>query len=195
MSDISPEEKLLRLIRNNKKAASAPSARHTVLLTSGFFLKIRRWVNVRFFLYLIMGLAFIYWVYAFFIDAALTERMSAAVAQKLSKESAPALTPGAQEKPLDYYMEGLKNSPVFKEGVQESAASGTEERMDPELVKNLNLIGVISGEIPEAAIEDKKAQKTHQVQQGQFVGEFQVEKITSNKVTLNYKGRRYDLTL
>lgn len=99
-----------------------------------------------------------------------------------------------ENKPFEYYVEAAKGKQIFGgEVLQESGA--VPVRGSAELVKDLNLLGVISGENPQAVIEDKKIQKSFTVTKGQFVGEFQVEDIKDGKVMLNYQGQRFELSI
>ena len=60
---------------------------------------------------------------------------------------------------------------------------------------NLGLVGIIPGADPQAIIEDKKAQKTYYLIKGQSVNGIILEDINENKVTLNYGGKKTILFL
>ena len=64
-----------------------------------------------------------------------------------------------------------------------------------DLVKQLNLVGIIAGENPQAVIEDKNTQKTYYLNKGQFLGEIQLEDILEGKIIINHKGQRFELYL
>jgi type II secretory pathway component PulC len=64
-----------------------------------------------------------------------------------------------------------------------------------ELMKEINLLGVISGANPQAVIEDKKSGKTYYVTEGQMIGDFQVEEIGYGKIILNYNGQKFELNI
>ncbi|MDD5465930.1 MAG: hypothetical protein PHP73_06285 [Candidatus Omnitrophica bacterium] len=97
-------------------------------------------------------------------------------------------------KPYDFYTQGIKNKQIF--GVV--SAQSTQESnitVGANLIKDINLLGVISGDSPQAVIEDKKSQKTYYVTKGQMMGEFQVENIGDGKIILNYSGQRFELSI
>lgn len=60
---------------------------------------------------------------------------------------------------------------------------------------NLKLLGVIAGQKPQAIIEDSVEQKSYEVGVGDYFKDFLVEDIGSGKVSLSYKGSRFDLFL
>ena len=97
-------------------------------------------------------------------------------------------------KPYDFYTQGIKTKQIFGAAsaglTQESAVT-----VGADLIKDINLLGVISGDSPQAIIEDKKSQKTYYVTIGQLIGEFQVEDIGDGKIILNYSGQRFELSI
>jgi hypothetical protein len=62
-------------------------------------------------------------------------------------------------------------------------------------VRDIGLVAILSGDNPQAALEDKSSQKVYYVTPGQFIGDIQVEAIKEGKVLLNDKGTRYELFL
>jgi hypothetical protein len=97
-------------------------------------------------------------------------------------------------KPFEFYLEGAKNRQIFA-GTLAQGTALPASAASADLIKEVNLVGIIAGENPQAIIEDKKSQKTYYVSKGQFVGEFQVDDILEGKIILNYKGQRYELYL
>lgn len=61
------------------------------------------------------------------------------------------------------------------------------------LVKNLNLLGIITGENTQAVIEDKEKKKTFFLYQGDSFGEFTVYDIKDSEVILDYKDEKIAL--
>lgn len=59
----------------------------------------------------------------------------------------------------------------------------------------LNLIGISSGDNLQAIIEDKSKNKTYFLYEGQSGEDIRIEKITPDKVILDYKGIRMELSL
>lgn len=97
-------------------------------------------------------------------------------------------------KPFDFYTQGIKSKQIF--GV--ASAQLTQESnvaVGVNLIKDINLLGVISGDNPQAIIEDKKSQKTCYLTKGQMIGEFQVEYIGEGKIILNYSGQKFELNI
>lgn len=62
-------------------------------------------------------------------------------------------------------------------------------------IQDLSLMGIISGDNPQAAIQDKKTQKVYYVSKGESVADFLIEDIQDGKIILGYKGQRYELRL
>jgi len=103
-------------------------------------------------------------------------------------------------KPYEFYLEGVKSRQIFSSTAAISAQAEPSDsigptRVDIDLMKDMNLVGVVSGDNPQAIIEDKKAQKTYYLSKGQFIGELQVEDIQDGKVILTNKGQRFELHL
>ena len=200
----SPEDKLLKLIRNPKKPADAQALKEDLskvkaaasLTTKpnlrlepninkyGKFLNVRRvffWLFIACGIYLILSLVYP-WVGLKNIRVPLPSE----------KPTEETLSAKHTAKPLEEYLESVKGRQIF---------SGTNAMQDASLInvanidlmKDINLVGIISGENPQAVIEDKKAQKTYYVTKGQFIGEMQVEDIQEGKIIINYAGQKYEL--
>jgi len=96
-------------------------------------------------------------------------------------------------KPYSYYSKDIENRNIFKPPSQsgkKGASAGTTS-----VKENLNLIGVIAGEELQAAIENKSIGKTYFVYKGEYIDDVLVEDILENKVILNFRGERFELTL
>jgi type II secretory pathway component PulC len=203
--NISPEERLLRLIKGQKKEAVASSVeKKPAIVTEGLkpsikrsisplsqkyfsILYIRRIIWAAFILsniYLVISL-----VYPWF---GLTKIYLPKVKEERIIE--PIAEPKQDKKPFEFYSEGIRNRRIF---VSESAPveEKTVSVADADLIKDLNLLGIVSGENPQAVIEDKKTKKTYYVNKGQFINELMIEDIQEGKVILNYKGQRFELYL
>jgi type II secretory pathway component PulC len=113
----------------------------------------------------------------------------------------PSVHEGAPEQPvqeqtLEHYLQQAAASRIFGLQQQEAPAgpsSGPTDAEIADMLKDLTLMGVISGAAPQAIIEDQRTQKTYYLNKGQSLGDLQVESIQENKVILNYKGRRSEL--
>ena len=99
------------------------------------------------------------------------------------------------QKPYTYYAAEIEKRNIFGPSlVAENPASPGEPALK-ESIKDLNLLGIVSGKNPQAIIEDKKEGKTHFVNKGDSIGPLRVEEITEDRVILYYRGERLDLML
>lgn len=214
--NISPEEKLLRLIRGEKKApadnpgpAVAPKpikSEKENLPAAQLKLpahKFKPFSGRKFFfvqdiqkvlLFVLLGsLVFLAVSFAY---PWLALRKSRVTAVPLAKNKTPAIPLVKKEsRPLDYYMEGLRNHQIFGDASGQGGATAPSIAAEAQTIKDINLLGVILGDNPQAIVEDKKTQKTYYVTKGQFIGDFQVEEIRQGKVILNNKGERFELNI
>ena len=191
---ISPEERLLRLIKGQKKENGAinsgVSLNHA---TQGHpritftILSLYRFLTIAFVFSLVYFAFSLFWPVIGPKKIALPE---------VAKEDAPEpkIELKQNTRPIEFYLDGLKDSHIF------SAQPTTETTKPPpainsDAVKDINLVGIISGANPQVIIEDKKTQKTYYVNKGQAVGEFIIEEIGTGKVIINYKGERFELYL
>jgi type II secretory pathway component PulC len=122
----------------------------------------------------------------------------------LSKVKLPAVTKEegslatqeaeADVKPLESYLEGLKSKQIFSAAsTQEASTTPTSASNTMDLIKDISLVGIITSDPPQAVIEDKKTQKTYYLSNGQSIGDLKVEDIKEGKVILNYLGTNYEL--
>jgi type II secretory pathway component PulC len=211
--NLSPEEKLLKLIRGDKKvkpsgAAGAPSVGQSkaepaqAVLKSGkinFFQVFRGTYFTRDLgrkiIFISVLVSLIYLVFVFIYPLVALNKIDLPVVRETEKVEISEA--GKKEaKPYEYYLNGMQARPLFgnasgQQGETEALAIATEASS----IKDINLVGVIMGDSPQAVIEDKKAQKTYYLIQGQFIGDFQVEEIMSGKVILNYHGQKFELNV
>ena len=101
-----------------------------------------------------------------------------------------------ETKGYSYYLNRITGKRLFGSGsyVQTEPREGMETTGEAS-GSTLGLVGVIPGNNPQAIIEDKKNQKTYYLIKGQSVDEIVVEDIGENKVMLEYKGKRMTLFL
>ncbi len=180
--NVVPEEKLLRLIRGKSKppAAKQPAFRKIKL-------NIHKIITLAFIISCIhLAASFIHpFIASKEIDLSeASERKDILADPKLKEEM----------KPFEYYLEGIKNRQIFA-GSSLAGADRTMGKISPDLNKDINLVGIISGDNPQAIIEDKSTQKTYYLSKGQFIGESQVEDIQEGKIVLNHRGKRFELYL
>jgi len=59
----------------------------------------------------------------------------------------------------------------------------------------LNLLGIVWGEDPQAIIENKTTQKTYFLYKGEGFENIELQEILENKVKLQYKGKQFELVI
>lgn len=208
--DISPEEKLLRLIRSKgpKQApdevkVNAPSlkpASQHVNRAEKKPEKIIRFVNLNTVLILALLGVIIYSVQFFVkrpktaIDA-LEDKLKYQTKAPVGKTQESV----AEKRPsLEYFATQVEEKNIFSPATKEEAATQAPVEQGPKLddIKSqLNLLGVISGDNPQAIIEDKKTQKSYFLNKGSKLDDIEVKDILENKVILSYKGQEFELVL
>ena len=201
MSDnITPEEKLLKLIRKDKKpkpdTVLYPEPKIQTSPHPAFFQKYFHSLNLKKTVIIIFVLSCAYlsinFIYPFF---GLKKTAMPKITAKLV--NGPAFTQINGIKPFEYYAGALQNRQLFTlEGSSDGQKGQTASAVaGPELMKNFNLVGVIAGENAQAIIEDKLTLKTYYVNKGQSIGEFKVEDVLEGKIILSYHGQTYELNL
>lgn len=203
--DILPEEKLLRLIRGNKnndvslnKVATEPitdskpavkyAGKHLVRKFAGFF-------NINTILQAVFIAACLYLAISFIYPGAGLQGF------KPSEETSVKVSGFNKDqaydiKPYEFYSESIKKRPIFTSPVkQENYKQPAVKAVTQDLLKDLILLGIVSGENPQAIIEDKNTQKTYYLNKGEFIGEFQVMDIREGKIILDFNGQVVELNL
>jgi type II secretory pathway component PulC len=204
--NITPEEKLLKLIRGQKNTpvkqqrTDLPAVVETiepkpVIKTAGYNLPQRLF-------YATSGKKIVLWCFALCCAFLIFSFISPYFGSKQIQlpplyENGTAAQPKAvsqSQKPLEYYLDGIKSQNIF------SSEIPTKEDPNPAaaatgLAKDITLVGIISGDNPQAVIEDKKNQKTYYLKNGQSFGEFRVASIQEGKIILENNGKMYELYL
>jgi|GEM_PF-407140 len=206
--NIPPEEKLLRLIRGQKKSripALAEGRLNALVpekITGGVIHQKRAFNFVNYFpqlninILILIGLAIssVYLLSAFAYPLFFTKKIIF-LQRPFDKITETKEAIRREEiRPYDFFVQGIKDKQVFGA----ASAQLTQESVvtvGANLIKDINLLGVISGDSPQAILEDKKSQKTYYVTKGQLIGEFQVESIGGGKIILNYSGQRFELSI
>lgn len=197
-----PEEKLLRLIKNQKKKETpsqlpvGPDTK-SALVRQGIFFLPQNYIAFLSLKKIILGLFILSCIYLVIVLAYPWFALQKIDLPKLDLEAPIEDKPLEKEetRPYSYYLEGIRQRQIFASGSPTQELSQPVAIASADLVKDISLIGIISGANPQAIIEDKKLQKTFYVSKGQLIGELQVEEIKEGKIILNYKGQRYELYL
>jgi hypothetical protein len=200
----SPEDKLLKLIRNPKKPPAAPVQKtqtskskiasgvnnDTALRLNAITAKFGAFFNVRrtfFWLFIASGV-YLAWNLIYPLVGLRNIRLPKASEKPIEEKR---ITKSAA-KPLEEYLKSVKRRRIFS-GAATAEGVSLINVANVDLMKDISLVGIVSGENPQAVIEDKKAQKTYYVTKGQFIGEMQVEDIQKGKIIINYAGQKYEL--
>lgn len=202
----SPEDKLLKLIRNPRKPPDSPSAQTNLSksnTTSGInketslrlepnihkygnFFNLRKvffWLFIASCIYLIISLIYP-WV----------GLKNIRLPKPSGESTGEKQTTKLSVKPIEEYLKNVKGRQIFSgNAALQTAQSINVANID--LMKDISLVGIISGATPQAVIEDKKNQKTYYVTKGQFIGEIQIEEIQERKIIVNYAGQKYELNM
>ena len=102
-----------------------------------------------------------------------------------------------EDKPYSYYQQEILKRNLFKSDAVESRVNKVVPtgQTFKELVKDLQLLGIMSGDKPQAIIEDKKLNKTYFLNIGDYLGEIRLDAISSDNVTLEFNGEKITLFL
>ncbi len=189
MKEITPEEKLLRLIKEKGKKES--KSKSSLLSFKGNFPLFK---IINFILISIVGVVFLF----FLVDFLLMKNRISEIESVVSK------TPPAEQVESIPKQE-LPSLPEIEELIQKknifSADTNIPQFPDAKVQKeqtashNLNLLGVITGIRPQAIIEDPNLKKTYFLNKGDTFGEYKVMQIKEGRVILEYQGKEIELNL
>ncbi|MCM8780595.1 MAG: hypothetical protein NC908_01545 [Candidatus Omnitrophica bacterium] len=195
---ISPEEKLLRLIRGQKKETTSEETEGSRVnvnrrldIRQLSFIRNRRIIQVS--ALFVFFSACVYLVYVFVLpwygykEIDLPPHPEGIISEYKGIQS--------EIKPYEFYLNGIRNRPLFNATQEPPKTESLAGAIDANIVKDITLVGIIAGEKPQAVIEDNKTQKIFYLNKGQFLGDIQVEDIQEGKIILNYQGKRFELYL
>lgn len=206
----SPEERLLNLIKSKRKSKASPENKNIGIampsespisnvakenITSSAFLEfdnIMRLENIKrlnLILFIVLILIILYFLIDIFI---IPSKELTLLEEDFEKE--PKVIEEIEIKPYSYYSKGLQKE-VFKQLVKEGPKISVPSIPVEELMGNLSLLGIVSGENPQAIIEDKKQRKTFFLRQGQSAGGIFLKRIEDGTATVVYKGEEFILAL
>lgn len=207
--NVSPEEKLLKLIRGQKKEDAAIGKKSPVVavladidlkpnLRSGAFTSSKQLLSlssVTKVIWVVFAISCVYLIGSFIYPLfGLKEIKFSGLPE--DEVAMPQVELKQGQKPYEFYLEGIRGRQIFTSASTQNQQQLTKDlpgEVNSDLIKDITLVGIISGENPQAVIEDKKTQKTYYVTKGQFIGEFEVKDIQKGKIILNYKDQKYEL--
>ncbi|MEW5822015.1 MAG: hypothetical protein AB1782_17610 [Cyanobacteriota bacterium] len=192
----SAEDRLLRLIKNNKNITEDSNLSNQHLVKNNNLIK-KFSLNLvafnRFLTYILLV-----FIVLFLCNLIFTKPRSIDFAKQ--KSNSKNLVLEDKETPeFNYYLTSF-NKNIFSDtsstGENYYRDINTIGDIDPaDILKDINLLGIVSGEKPQAIIEDKKTQKTYFLNKGDSFGQVKVLEIKEGKVLLDYRGKNFDLFL
>lgn len=201
MSDnIPPEEKLLRLIRGEKRD-KAKHALPAAVDKAGFAAanpavfpgkELRNPVNPQITIRVLLLLACLFLAFSI-VQPFFTRKIALPPETAKGELKENLQQPISQLKSLEFYQQEVSGKNLF--GGSGAGSRPAAAAIDTDLMKDLALVGIISGDNPQAVIEDIKSQKTYYLTKGQYIGAFLVEDIQEGKIIVNHSGKRYEMAL
>ena len=202
---ISPEEKLLKLIR--KKDRRAPKEDHTVKEKSNSSNISQKnsikneegrrvFVVLNKFLILVSIVLLIYIGYEFLfthqdVNAILKEPESTSAPQWKEADLKVALP---EPKPYTYYTVQIEKRDIFESPLFNKKADDIKAVTNiPELTKNLKLVGIVLDKTSEAIVEDLDAKETFFLHKGERIKDAVIDDIQENKIILLYGDQKVEL--
>jgi hypothetical protein len=211
--NITPEEKLLALIRQPKRKmaiqedsaspqmpASKQSAAASISLNKEYGTggKVRYWRHGPTFnspeillgiVHVIMVVCLIFLITTFVYPLIGVRKMIMPVKKK-EVNIRPQVR--LSRMPLEKYLEAVSAKGLFNNPAE---IQETLTAVDSDLLKEISLVGIIMGMDPQAVVEDKRTQTTLYINKGEFIGDARVEDIKQGKVIIEYRDQRYELNL
>jgi len=207
---ISPEEKLLNLIKNQKKnpelgmaeaikiegiAGAIPAIRASGQIAEYIPRRQISLARLGKIFRLILAVSTIYLLYTF-IYPAINLRKTDITEPLMMQAKIFNIDQDDNLKPLEFYLKGIRERQIFATAAADLGSLSTARSLsDTDLLKEISLVGIIGGDDPQAAIEDKTIQKTYYLKKGQFIRQFQIKDILDGKVILGYRGQRFEFYL
>ncbi len=201
--DFSPEEKLLRLIKNAAKKDTdrdKPEIRNaapqTAVSFAPFSFKMRNFSTRRVNPVLIAVLVCLCLYFAIDLVRNPYYKEEEAIKSLAEKEDMAAKEKSVSPiEPYSYYSAGTDSRNIFSAQEEEGMAVVLSGPSMEEISSNLSLIGIIAGDKPQAIVEDKKAGKSYFLYKGGIIGQAKVIEISEDKVIMEYKGQTFELIL
>jgi len=213
--DISPEEKLLRLIKNKSTSkekdsrakagigaeGNVPQETFAGLQSSAVSPKISQGLerinfNLINNILMILSSFLLLYILADFFFFVPSYRSELQRLKRTIRQEGPDILDVVTPLPYSYYSAQLEGKNLFKAAmIREDTAGSIPKKELRDLIKNLTLMGIISEEEPQAIIEDKSTGKSYFLKKGELINGVKIVEIKSNKVVLEYEEQRFDLYL
>ncbi len=200
MKNISPEEKLLRLIRADHKKVPAreqrpeqkpdASAKQNIIQKAALAISFNLINRILVRILLISGIYFL--VDFLIVSPNKIEERVLAIGELNGADLEEA--PAPLFKPVFYYTKAVKIRNLFT-AAKPKSRRGLPSSIFTEMVSKLRLQGIISGVKPQAIIEDIKTGQVYFVSPGDYIGELELKEILPGKVKLNYYGQEAELRI
>lgn len=212
--DISPEEKLLKLIKRRPKSKAPEKVNPTAgpgpqtkpvtnedsvanskksVISTNVLPQLKNIFLINRVLLIMFILVILYFIYDYFFVPSV--KIEQVLAEKIAAEEILKIEPVRQ--PYSYYEKEIAGKNLFKQLTRELSEEEIEEEgIDmEEVVSNYSLLGIVSGDNPQAIIQDGQMNKTVFLSVGDNLGSITLTEIleSEGRVTLSYKGREFDL--
>jgi len=194
-----PEERLLKLIRGEKKPVPKPTLVDKPLPKPAVpVIKPKpkkhhlRLKHLLIFIIIIMLLAISGQLFYYYLDSRML------VPKRGLLPNADLVITGSAVKIEDFsnYNNVFSSRNIFKSVTTGGEAPGAEPKISrAEILEKISLLGIISGARPQAIIEDKTSNQSYFLSEGDGFGVLKVEKVETNKVLINYDGEKIELSL
>lgn len=194
MNNFHPEDRLLRLIRGEKKEREGSDRLKQVLSV----LKIEPVMSINRILPVVISMLLIYTAYIWIRPRTSEEILipSSRVFSLKSIDKKQQINLKSQNlKPSSFYSSMAKKRNLFKQLAANPVILPEVGIGIGQLVKDLKLIGIVLDERTQAIIENRKTKSVHYVSEGNTIGELKVSKISESSVTLSYGLETIDLFL
>lgn len=213
--DFSPEEKLLNLIKQKKRhepavpetpvteeqspvavkeTAGGPSQKETGSPFSKFNLSnITNLAHIKMLNTVLFAILILIIIY-FLVDVLIVPSDKTLVLNG-ERERPQRISGDVDQKPFSYYSKSLSGKEIFKPLVREERSRPSHEAPPEEIISNFALLGIVSGKIPQAIIEDRKQKKRFFLKEGQSSGGLFLHSIDDGTVTVEFRGEEFGLSL
>ncbi len=190
MNNFHPEDRLLRLIRGEKKEQTGSDR----LKQSLSILKMKPAVSINQILPVIIFALLIYTAYIW-IRPATSEEILIPSSRVIDSRKLSLKNVDKKLKPSSFYSSMAKKRNLFKQLTANPVILPEARIGIGQLVKDLNLVGIVLDERTQAIIENRKTKSVLYLNEGSVFGELKVSKISESSVTLSYGTETIDLFL